>query len=282
MFDILVIGSGPAGVSAALTLSAAGRSVAMASIMSSYLTDTTLATDYYGLEGFTGEEIYLKGVRQAKHAGVVFFNQQITGLSRQGNQFIAAGQTPLEAACVLLATGTPVDHSLPDYGLPFAQKGVHLQAEQDGFYYRNRMVGVVGAGCYGVHQAMLLSRIARTVTLFTNDQRIPSVPPPIGLNRYPIDRLEGQDRLEKIVFENGTALNLDGLFIANRIADAVDLCVGVGAQTNDHYPILDPQGMTSVAGLFAAGDCTGNTHTLQEQTYDGYRVAKNILSFFAK
>lgn len=282
MFDILVIGSGPAGVSAALTLSAAGRSVAMATVMGSYLTKQSPATDYYGLEGFTGEEIYLKGVRQAKHAGITFFEQQITGLTRQGDIFTAAGQNPIDAKCVLLATGQPTLYSLPDYAHAYHQKGVHLRAEQDGFFYRNRMVGVLGSGRYAVHQAMLLSRSARTVTLFTNDQRIPSVPSPIGLNRYRIAKLQGNDRLEKITFENGTELNLDGLFIADRMADAADLCAGVGAAAQGLFPVLDMHGMTTVSGLFAAGDCTGNTRTLQQQTYDGYRVADQIISFLEK
>ncbi len=279
MYDVLVIGNGPAGVSAALTLRKQGVSVAMASLMQSGLTHNENLADYYGVEGLTGEELYLNGVRQAKHAGVAFFEQQIIGLERQGDLFTALGHTPLQAKCVLLAVGKEQPCSVPDFAKGFLHKGVHLRAEQDGFYYRNRMVGVLGGGPYAIGQAQQLTKIARTVTLFTNDDRLTSVPKSMFVNRYQIAGLGGDTQLQTIHFANQTSLNLDALFLADRVASACDLCTGVGAAATDEGVQVDQNGMTDVQGLFAAGDCTGHTHSLPHRVYDGHRVAMAMVTY---
>ncbi len=282
MYHVLVIGSGPAGISAALTLQQAGVSVAVTSCMKSHLVGQPLPADLYGIEGLNGEELYLNGVRQAKHAGIDFVEQEITGLSLHDGVFTANGNTPLQATCVILATGRPTPYEVPPFAAPFLEKGVHLQAEQDGFYYRDRMVGVLGGGPYAVSQALLLARSARTVTLFTNDDRLTSVPKSLFVNRYAIQRLDGDHHLKTIVFENQTSLNLDGFFLADRTARAADLCAGVGLRLTNGLVATHADGMTDVSGLFAAGDCTGGTPTLQHKTFDGHRVGLSVAAFLKK
>lgn len=279
MYDVLIIGSGPAGISAALTLQQHNCHVAIVSVGRSPLTDEAAPLCYYGAGEQSGEQLYLNGIRQAKRLEIPMFEWEATGLAPQGDGFCLQGHTPLAARCVLLAMGEQAEAAVPDFARRFMKNGVHHHAEHDGFYYRNRIVGVLGGGPYAVAQALILARTARSVTLFTNDHRLTAVPAGLFVNRYGVVSLQGGERLEKITFENGTALNLDGLFLADRQATAADLCAGVGLQFDTPYVAVDRNGMTAVGGLFAAGDCTGATHSLPHKVYDGHRVATAIVSY---
>lgn len=277
MKDVLVIGSGPAGISAALTLQAAGYTAAVATLENSALRNAGPLQACYGLDGVSGEELYQTGIRQATRCGIEVIRQQITGLTRSARGFAASGPVG-QARCVLLATGRFRPPVCPGFAAAYLQKGVYFRAEEDGFHCRGRMVGVLGTGAYALAQAQLLAKTARTVTLFTDGKKTDLLPGEIGINRYAIAALAGGDRLEQICFENGAVLNLDALFIADRIAGAGDLAAGVGLKADDFVP-TDANGMTPVAGLFAAGDCTGRTGLLQEQIYDGYRVGRRAAAF---
>ena len=276
VYDVLVIGSGPAGVSAALTLKTNGVAVAVASLMGSYLLESDLPTDYYGLTATDGQSLYRQGLTQMQNMAIPFLEQEILGLSLERGVFTAMGATPIQAKRVLLATGKPKPYTLPSYCEEFLSKGVHLQAEESGFLYRNRMVGVVGKGDYAIAQVNLLKNIARTVTLFTDGDTTKPYPKDISVNRYPLKALSGNRLLERVTFENGTSLNIDGLFFANRTATAVDLASGVGVKTTSPFLSVDQKGMTSCRGLFAVGDCTAQGLDLHTQTIYGHRVAQEI------
>jgi thioredoxin reductase (NADPH) len=276
MYDVLIIGSGPAGVSAALTLKAKGAKVAVTSLMGSCLQHTALPKDYYGLTATDGDTLYKQGLTQMEAMEIPFFEQEIVGLELDNHIFTAIGKTPLQAKRVILATGKPQEFNLPSFCEKYLDKGVHLRAEEQGFLYRTRMVGVVGVGEYALAQVKLLSRIARTVTLFTNGETVTSFPKEISVNRYPIKALGGSRSLETITFENGTTLNIDGLFFARPTATALDLAAGVGIQTQSPYLWVDETGQTTQKGLYAVGDCTGKACHLHTQTHDGYTVAQQV------
>lgn len=279
MYDVLIIGSGPAGISAALTLQQHNCHVAVVSAGHSPLTKETAPLCYYGAGETDGEQLYLNGIRQAKHRGIPFFDWEATGLIREGDGFCLQGHNPLTARSVILAVGEQTEPPVPDFARKFMGNGVHLHAEQDGFYYRNRIVGVLGGGPFAAAQALKLTRTARSVTLFTNDHRLTSVPAGLFVNRYAVADLQGAERPEKITFENGTALNLDGLFLADRKATAADLCAGVGLRFETPAVSVDEKGMTAVSGLFAAGDCTGVTRSLPHRVYDGHRAAESVVAY---
>ena len=274
MPQVLVIGSGPAGISAALTLQNRGIHTTVATTHQSRWSAMPLPADLYGIPFSQGEPLYAHSVEQARNAGVTLLQLEITGLQKQGNRFFVAAKTPLTVDAVVLATGAPKERTVPEFAKN--HPNVHLRAEDQPFYYRNRMVGVLGCGEYAMGQAALLARTARTVTVFTHgDDRTP-FPSALSVNRYKIAALGGNGKLESITFENGAKLNLDGLFLADRVADAEDLCAGVGILCQNGLPKTLPDGSTDCQGLFATGECAGLPADLHELVYHGYKVGQAL------
>ncbi len=280
MFDVLVIGCGPAGVSAALTLKSQQISVGIASLVASPLTLTAAPLLVYGSANRSGEDLFYQGIHQAKAAGIAWFEQQVTGLAHGKEGFVAYGKTQIEASCVVLATGKAPTLSLPDFAKNASR--LHWRAEEAGFLYRNRVVGVIGHGAYAHRQAALLAQHARSVTLFTN-QNQPEISPLWTPHQLAaLSLVEEQEHLQHVHLQDGTRLIMDGLFLADRIATAADLCAGVHANTQNGIPITDAGGMCTAPGLFAAGDCANSFSCLQERVYDGYRVACTVGTFLKK
>jgi thioredoxin reductase (NADPH) len=99
------------------------------------------------------------------------------------------------------------------------------------------------------------------------------------VNRYPISALGGGATLKTIAFENGTSLNIDGLFFARPTATAADLAAGVGVRCASPFVSVNSNGETDQKGLFAAGDCTGSQQDLFTQTKAGHQVAQQVCLF---
>ena len=277
MAHVLVIGSGPSGLSAALTLQQAGVSVTVATTHHSSLQSANLTGDLYGVSAKDGEALYRQGVEQARQVGITMVDGEITGLTKSAHTFTAAGQQPIDASAVILATGKPHRYDLPNFAKHSHR--LHLRAEEHAFVYRHQMVGVVGHGSYAFAQVNLLTRHARTVTLFTNGDDLLRFPPNLSINRYPIRLFDAPDSPRTLLFENGAKLNVDALFFADRTADAADLCAGVGISCENGIPPCTAQGETPQKGLFVAGECAGLPFDLHELLYHGYKVGLATLQF---
>ena len=170
--DILVIGSGPAGVSAALYARRAGADVTVVSRGSWALAKAEKIENYYGLaEPLTGAELETNGIAGAKQLGVNFIEGEVVGLAMNDDFTGLVVQTPKEAfevkAVVLAAGSTRLAPKIP--GLKELEgKGVSYCAICDAFFYRNKTVAVLGEGEYALHEAEILLPHAAKVMLFTN------------------------------------------------------------------------------------------------------------------
>ena len=276
MGKVVIIGSGPAGVSAALYARRGGAEVTVFSkgLSLSGLEKAEKIENYYGLsEPISGAELHARGIEGAKKIGVEFvedellslmFNESFTGFKVTGKKH------ELEADSVIVATGA-ARQSLPIPGVKeFEGKGISYCATCDAFFYRGKTVAVVGAGAYALHEARALLPHAAQVIMLTNGaDPVPEVPTEIRVCTAKIAVIDGDKRVEKVVFTDGTALKLDGVFMALGTAGSTAIAKKIGAQLEGNNIKIDAHGATNVPGLFAAGDCTGGLLQIAKAVYQG-------------
>ena len=276
MGNVVIIGSGPAGVSAALYARRGGAEVTVLSkgLSLSGLAKAERIENYYGLsEPVSGAELHARGIEGAKNIGVEFvedellslmFNDTFTGFKVTGKEHV------LNADSVILATGA-YRQSLNIPGVKeFEGRGISYCATCDAFFYRGKTVAVVGAGVYALHEAQALLPHAAQVIMLTNGAELATeIPPEIRVCTAKIAVIDGDKRVEKVVCADGTALKLDGVFMALGTAGSTAIAKKIGAQLEGNNIKIDAHGATNVPGLFAAGDCTGGLLQIAKAVYQG-------------
>ncbi len=281
MPDVIILGLGPAGASAAIYLCRANKKVLLVGKDFGALEKAERIENYFGLsEPVSGHDLAQRGVEQAKSLGAEVCRTEALDLSWDGEFRLTTGEGVYTASCIILATGAS-RRTLPIPGLlPLEGHGVSYCAVCDAFFDRKRPVGVLGAGEYALHEAAHLLPVAGSVTLFTNDQTPPEgVDPQMTVIETPIASLVGEEQLEAVRLENGETVPLEGLFVALGSAGAGDFARKLGAEVENGSILVDEVMQTAVPGLFAAGDCTGGLLQVATAVGEGAKAAMGALRF---
>lgn len=272
MADVIIIGRGPAGLSAAIYTARAGLETLDAGPMGGALMKTERIENYFGFpEPVSGKKLLENGAAQAARLGVKFADEEAVGIS-YGSGFsvsVASGKT-YEAPFLILATGT--SRKAPQIvGLKeFEGRGVSYCAICDAFFYRKKEVAVLGSGDYALHEAQALLQTAAKVTVLTNGENpTASFPPQINVVTKKIGSLYGDGTLKGIKFQDGSELPAAGAFVAVGVAGSTDLARKVGVETKGNVIVTDQNMRTNVPGLYAAGDCTGGLLQVSKAVCDG-------------
>ncbi len=182
MYDVIIVGAGPAGISASLYTVRKNLKTLIIYKEKSALEKTSKIENYYGFEnGINGEELYKIGIRQAKNIGAEIVNDEVTNIkidylnsNIDNKKQIFKVQTlnnEFETKAVILATGNkkskPNIKNIDEY----EGKGVSYCAICDGFFYRNKDVAVIGNGDYAISEAMDLQNVAKSITILTNGRQ---------------------------------------------------------------------------------------------------------------
>lgn len=270
---IWVVGSGPAGISAAVYLLRGGESVGILHQPgTSALEKAEKIENYYGLEEpVSGRELLRRGWAQAQRLGAELREDQAVGLNfgESGLELTTTGGA-LQAQAVILTTGSPrLAPKLP--GLQeFEGRGVSYCAVCDGFFCRGKDVAVLGSGEFAIHEAETLLPIARSVTLLSNGDPIPDgLPDGVTADARRLSELYGSQLMEGIRLEDGQTLDIPRLFVALGTAGSTDLARQIGVILDGNAIRVDENMATNVPGVFAAGDCTGGLKQVTKAAYQG-------------
>ena len=262
MADMLIIGQGPAGVSASLYALRAGLDVILVGKGAGALEKAHMIENYYGLEKpLSGSELFEVGKKQAERLGANLVDDEVTDLFFDGNVFVATGlKGEYRSRACIMATGSARKKTPLPKMAELEGHGVSYCAICDAFFYRGKDVAVLGAGEYALHECKELLNVAGSVTLLTNGAEVTAdFPETVKIDKRPLKTLLGEGQLAGAVFMDESEIKLDGLFVALGSASAMDLARKAGAAFDGGSVVLDKSFMTTVPGLFAAGDCTGGT-----------------------
>ena len=278
MKQLVIIGQGPAGISAALYAVRGGADVTVIANGAGALARAGLIQNYYGFEdGISGRELIEAGVRQAEKLGVRMVRGELFGIEYGEEGFaVKTSAGTLDAGAVVIACGTQ-RNTPPIAGIDaFDGRGVSYCAVCDAFFFRGKKVGVVGSGAYAASEYEVLKGVIQDVTALTNGEA-PQFSLPCDTRK--IARLEGGDALERVVFEDGSTEAFDGLFIACGTAGAFELSRKLGLETANGKIVTDERRATNVPGIFAAGDCTAGMQQIAKAVCDGMIAGTEALKY---
>lgn len=271
MYDIIVVGAGPAGLTAALYALRASKSVLVIeqSTFGGQVTFSPKIENYPGIPEMSGNEFADKLLDQVLSMGAEVEMEKVTGISDLGgHKTVFAGNKAYEAKAVIIAVG--VRHR--QLGLPreneLVGNGVSYCAVCDGAFFKGQTVGVVGGGNSALQEAVLLSDLCKKVYVLQN------LPYLTGEKKL-VDILESKDNVEFILEatvaelqgENelsGVKLNtkdgekeisLNGLFVAIGLEPKNSAFADVTALDRNGYFDSDESCVTKSEGIFVAGDC---------------------------
>lgn len=287
MYDLIIVGAGPAGVSASLYAVRGGLSVLVLYKNQGALEKAEKIENYYGFpDGITGPELQRRGVLGAKRLGVCFKEAEVVriGFADTLDHFeVETASETLPTKAIILATGSQ-RQAPPIQNLSQLEgHGVSYCAVCDAFFYRGKDVAVLGSGEYALHEAQVLLQTSRSVTLFTDGQK-PAVPIPdtIAVCTKKIAALQGSDHVEAIQFTDGTSQAVAGVFVAYGVAGSADLARKIGAPVQDNTIVVDENQATLVPGLFAAGDTTGGLLQVAKAVYEGAKAGLSAIHYLKK
>ena len=288
MYDVIIIGAGPAGISASLYTVRRNLKTLIIYKEKSALEKTNKIENYYGFEnGINGEELYNIGIKQAQNIGANVIEDEVTNiqieyLKKDGNREqifkIKTLNEQFESKSVILATGNkkskPNIKNIEEY----EGKGISYCAICDGFFYRNKDVAVIGNGDYAISEAMDLQNIAKSITILTNGRQAPEYRAEnININTKEIEEINGENKVEEIDFKDNTKMKIDGIFIAQGVAGSTDFAKKLGAKIDNDKIAIDENMETSIKGLFACGDCTGGLYQVSKAVYEGTKAGLAVL-----
>lgn len=280
-YQAVIIGGGPAGVSAALYLARANIKTAIVENGPGALARAHKIDNFYGIAA-SGIKLYAEGLEQARSLGVEIIQDEVLAVEYYDSFVLTLKHSaePLPTPALILATGTKnVTLNLPGL-VELEGKGISYCAVCDGFFFRKKKLAVLGHGAFALHEAEYLRHIAAEVTVLTNGQD-DSAARAAGFATIttPVTAVTGTERLQAVRFADGSELEVSGLFVALGTADSTDLARTLGAQLDGRFIKVDANGATNIPGLFAAGDCVGGLRQVAKAVHDGARAGLAAIQF---
>ena len=269
MYDVIIIGAGPAGISASLYTKRSDLNVLVLHSGESNVGEAEQIDNYYGFPGgITGEDLYSKGIRQAEELGVEVQKAEVVGIENLGKHFnIKTTKGDFETKTVIISTGNKkVQPNIPGVQ-EFRGKGISYCAICDAFFYKNKNVAIIGNGNFAISEAKELSHVAGRVTILTDGLQPPNCE--FEVNTRKIKAITGEAKVEKVEFEDESVLDIDGVFIALGEAGATDFAKTLGIfQDGDNIKVNEKM-ETNVKGVYACGNITGGLLQVCKAGYEG-------------
>ncbi len=275
MANVIIIGGGPAGVSAGLYTLRGNVETTIFTQGGSALIKAEKIENYYGFpEGIGGKELYDRGIDSVKRLGANVIEEEVTNVDYDGKFVVSTGKNEYRADALVIANGANRNVPRIKNIKEFEGRGVSYCAVCDAFFYRGKKTAVIGNGEYAIHEANTLKKVAESVVMLTDGKEAPEYD---NCDTRKIKSIEGNETVEKIVFEDGSEMAVDGVFIALGVAGGVDLARKLGAVVNGSYISVDENMLTNIPNLYAVGDCTGGLLQVAKAVCDGAKAGIDII-----
>lgn len=281
-FDVVIVGGGPAGISAALYAKRSNLNVLVLYYGGSNLEKAHKIDNYYGFpEGITGPDLFNNGIEQAKNLGVDVRHEEVLDISRvtMTDYKVKTNDNEYESKVIILATGskkiTPNIIGIEE----FEGRGVSYCAICDGFFYRNKDLVVIGNGDYAISEADELKGIASSVRILTDGLDKPENSKDYEVITKKIVEIAGEDKVSKIIFEDNSSIDVAGVFVALGRAGGADFAKKLGVLTEGDSITVNENMKTSVDGIYSCGDAIGGLLQVSKSVSDGAKAGIDAATY---
>ena len=303
IYDIAIIGSGPAGFAASIYASRYKLSnIVFGKLMGGTITEAHKVCNYPGVKDISGLELGMNFYNQAKELGGEYKAEHIIDIQKKDNVFFLTteGNTQYIAKTVILGIGTnrnKLNLKNEDY---YLGKGLSYCATCDAMFYKDKTVAVIGGSNASTMAASMLSDIAKKVYIIYRGTELRGEPLWVDevtkkenieiIFTTIVIGLEGEKKLEKIklsrAYNGSEYLDVDGAFVEIGSVPNVDLATKLGIELDEKkYLKVGNDQSTSVEGVWAAGDCTSGSNRFRQvvtATAEGAVAANSIFSYIKR
>lgn len=281
MYDVAIIGTGPAGVSAAINLKINNKKfIWFGSLNGSKKVERAeLINNYPGLPEVTGSQLAFTFKHHIERMGIEICDEVVMGVYDLGEKFtLIANSNEYDAKSIILCTG--VETSKPIEGeLEFLGRGVSYCATCDGNLYKGKTIGILCTDKRFEHEVDFLCSLAKFAYVMPLYKDFDVKPQNVKIVLQKPKKLQGGLRLNKIIFKDGVA-EVDGMFILKGSVSPTTLMHGLAVNDEGHI-MVNRQQATNVKGVFAAGDCTGRPYQYAKAVGEGNVAAHSVIEYLA-
>ena len=281
MYDCIIIGTGPAGLSAALNMKTFKKDFLWfgTAKLSDKVWKAEKITNYPGFPSATGEELFNAFDEHRRAAGLEITEKTVTNIGKTGSGFMVLAENEIyETKSLILCMGV-LNAKLLDREDELLGRGLSYCATCDGMLYKDKVIAVICNDPRFEHEVEYLGELAKQVYyLPTFSGSKVSGENITVLNDKPVG-LGGEKRVESLVLKSGEALNVDGVFaLRNAIAPSTLM---PGLEVSEGHIVVNRDCETNIPGCFAAGDCTGRPYQYTKSVGEGNIAAHSCVKYLA-
>ena len=276
MFDCIVVGNGPAGISCAIYLKRFGFNVLVIGMDEGTLKINTTIENYYGIGSIKSVDLINNGILQAKSLGIDVLKEEVINIELGSEFKVITNIGKYSAKTIFLGTGK-VRKKLNVKGLKeFEGKGVSYCAVCDGFIYRKKRIALIGSGDYMKAELDVLKRFTKDLFVFTNGLETDITD--IEVIKDEIVEFTGDGVLKSII-TNNNSYEVDAAFIAVGSQDTLSLAKHLGLIVDEKGDLIVTNSHTNISGIFAGGDCVQGVKQIVKAAADGCIAAYEIKEY---
>lgn len=281
-FDLVILGCGPAGLSAAINAVIRNKKVLVmgTEICSPPMHKAQLINNYLGMPDIKGEELLNAFMQHAESMGVGISTQKAETISElDGIYHILSGNEVIASKTIVIATGIPYKPTLPkeDY---FLGKGLGYCATCDGPIYKGRDVVLIGHSSEAESEANFMAEICNRVYYLPLYKTIGSLDPRVQLLDSKPESIIGTDFVEGLKLKDGRETTAQGVFVLGG-ETAPDRLIP-GLEIEDKHIKVNRQQETNLPGVYAAGDCTGPPYQVAKSVGEGQVAGLNAAKYASR
>lgn len=280
MFDVAIIGSGPAGISSAINCKIRNKSIVLfgQNELSHKVEISEKINNYPGLPNISGKELNAKMREHLDSMGIEITKERITGIYNMKGKFtLLANRKMFEARSVILCLGAETIKPLPNER-ELLGRGVSYCATCDGMLYKDKKIAVFCDNADGEEEVEYLSDLASEVYYshkFTSKIDKANV----THLKSRITAVIGDGKVSGIELADGSRLDVDGVFFIKQAVSADVLLNKLEVQNGSI--VVDKNMKTSIDGCFAAGDCTGTPYQIAKAVGEGNIAAHSAVKYLS-
>jgi thioredoxin reductase (NADPH) len=293
-YDVLILGTGPAGLQAAIHASRRKVSVAVLGKIKKSSAFQAHIENYCCVSGSDGEEMLQQGRNKALESGTVFLDEDVTGLQQDESGFSVQTETgrSVRALAVVLAMGVARNKLKVPGEKELVGRGVSYCVDCDAGFFKNEPVAMVGSESAAASGALTLLFYASEVHLICSEldvagslgQRLRESEVQVHEGSS-VRRIKGDTGVEAVELDDGTELQVAGVFVELGAKGAVELASGLGVRLDEEhmkYVDVSRKQETNVPGVFAAGDICGPPWQVAKAVGEGCVAGLEAASFAKK
>lgn len=281
-YDCIIIGSGPAGLSAAINLKTYNKNFLWFgnANLSEKVEKAEMVNNYPGLYGVTGKELQQVFLKHKEEMQLEITDKIVSSIYDMGGYYnVMAENQFFETDSIILAMGVVVANQYKNEA-DFVGRGVSYCATCDGALYRDKTIAVVATAKRFEHEIEFLAELAKKVYLFPFYKECEIQRDNVEIVRKAIKEVTGGFRAERLMLGDGTDLAVDGVFIMRNAIAPTTLLAKL--EMEDGHIAVNRQMETNLKGVFAAGDCTGKPYQYTKAVGEGNVAAHSVIEYLGE